>query len=75
MSEGTSRRVVAKIEFHFDEDNIREFMSEDPCAAAMSQQDLLDYAKQTMFEDISNLYKHDELYQAIHAEIVEGPPQ
>lgn len=60
------RRVIAKIEFSFDEDVINDGVED---ATPMTDEELHAYAVETFIEDVYSFVKYNELASAIRTEI------
>jgi hypothetical protein len=60
------RRVIAKIEFSFDEDVINDGVED---ATPMTDEELHAYAVDTFVEDVYSFVKYNELASAVRTEI------
>jgi len=61
------RKIVAKIQFEFDEDLVNENLD-----TPMTDEELVDHAIDNFLDDAYTMMKYNELHKAVRVEIVKG---
>lgn len=61
------RKVIAKIQFEFDEDLANEGLD-----TPMTDEELVSHAIDNYVDDVYSMVKYNELHEAVRVEIVKG---